>query len=111
MSLSTEKKINEIIALTKEKYQDERVLDAVLELLKSDKKNIYLLLELLEHKEYLMALNKFMSIREVVNVEKNETVISEEQKKELDQRRARHKYGEGYSYNWKEAKRKIRGKE
>lgn len=95
MSDTTEQKISEIVSLAKsQKDPDERVLDAVIRLLKEEDQGY--LLELIEHH----------------NRSREGFELSEAQKRELDERRARYERGEGRSYTWEETIRSVReGKE
>lgn len=94
MSDTTEQKISEIVSLAKSRKDlDERVLDAVIRLLKDTEEQSYLI-ELIEHHHR----------------SKEGFELSEAQKRELDRRRERHEAGESRSYTWEEAKAMIRGK-
>jgi hypothetical protein len=95
MNDTTEQKISEIVSLAKsQKDPDERVLDAVIRLLKEEDQGW--LLELIEHH----------------NRSREGFELSEAQKRELDERRARYERGEGRSYTWEETIRSVReGKE
>lgn len=90
---TTDKKIEEIVSLAKgKKEKDEPVLDAVLELLKSDPDKSAFLLKLLGR----------------ISSSVDSSELSAEQKRVLEERSARYERGEGRSYTWEETKRMVR---